>query len=116
MQLWSDAGPEARPLKMPILVVLFRVFGVLSLLGAALAAFGAVRMPPSAGNLPSAAVVAASGVLSSLVSFGIAQVILLVAKIEYNTAAQKDAAILQSLHKLEASLQPVVAAKVKSEA
>lgn len=116
MQLRYDADEDERPLRTPILVSLFRAVGVVILLATALFALTALHTQQAIANIPVAAVIGAAGVLVSLVPFGIAQVILLVAKIEYNTATQKDAAILHSLHKIEGHLKGVAAAgEVKSK-
>ena len=49
----------------------------------------------------------AGGFFAAVVSFGIAQVIEYVAKIEYHTSSQKNEAVLRTLQKIEEHLQAI---------
>ena len=92
-------------LPKPILASVFRAFGWLSLIACIITFIILIR---TAGNWSGALgfiyVVFAAG-FSSVIFFGVAQMIHKIALIEFHASKQKSDAILDSLHKIESHLE-----------
>lgn len=101
----KDTTSFTEDLPKPILVSVFRVFGWVSLIACIIALIFLFR---TAGNWSDAAsfiyVLFVAG-FTSIVFFGIAQMIHKVALIEFHASKQKSDAILYSLHKIESHLE-----------
>jgi len=94
-----------REYRTPILAGFYKIVAWLVLIATVLLFAFSVRGDRTA--IPVLVSMAASGVLASLLAFGIAQVIEYIAKIEYHASSEKNDAILRSLHKIEAHLQAI---------
>jgi hypothetical protein len=101
----KEAPSYTEDLPKPILASVFRGFGWLSLIVCIITFIILIR---TAGNWSDAMgfiyVVFAAG-FSSVIFFGIAQMIHKIALIEFHASKQKSDAILHSLHKIESHLE-----------
>ena len=93
----------------PILANFFRAIGVLVIGVAAFIALALFKSGSPNSDLidrtPALLLVVGSGGLTALLLFGIGELIHLIAKIEHNTAQEKNQAMLDSLHRIEALLE-----------
>lgn len=95
----------ADEIKTPILVSIFRAFGVVATLATALTVSAALRDGRSIASIPVAIIVAICGFLIVLVFFGVAQLLMSIARIEFYASREKHEAILHSLHRIEQQLE-----------
>jgi len=92
-------------LKTPILVSLFRALGGLIVLATILLVIASIKTEQTMLSIPAGFIVGGCGGLISLVFFGVAQLLMSIAKIEFYASTQKNQAILRSLHNIENHLE-----------
>lgn len=107
MSISYDSRTSDTEAKRPILASLFNALGWLQVLCTAFLVFAAVSSGEKIASIPVALVIGGTGGLVALASFGVAQILTIIARIEYHTSNEKNDAILRSLHKIEGHLAAI---------
>jgi hypothetical protein len=101
----KEAPSFTEDLPKPILASVFRAFGWLSLIACLITSVILIRTVDNWFAAMGFIYALCAAAFSSVIFFGIAQMIHKIALIEFHASKQKSDAILQSLHKIESHLE-----------